>query len=148
MALVRFAPELDPMGSLLALQSELERFLRNPGFSLGLSGSGAYPPINIFEDAGELVIIAEVPGLDPAAVQVSGQGRTLTISSERRPVETGGSAAYHRRERAFGQFSRPIQMPDGLDLAKASATYEAGLLTIRLPKSEAAKPRQINVQSA
>lgn len=148
MALIRFSPELDQMSGLLGLQSELERFLRNPAFSMGLSGAGAYPPLNIFEDGEQLVTIAELPGLDPAAVQVSGQGRTLTISSERQPIETGGNAAYHRRERAFGQFSRSIQMPEGLDLAKASATYEAGLLTIRIPKSEAAKPRQINVHSA
>ena len=147
MALTRLAPDFDPVGGLLALQSELERFLRNPGFSPGLSGFGAYPPINIFDHGNEVVAIAEVPGLDLTEVQVSGQGRTLTLSSERRPVvESDG--AYHRRERKFTQFSRSIQMPEELDLSKASATYNAGLLIVRIPKSEAAKPRQINVQSA
>jgi HSP20 family protein len=147
MPLVRFKPGSDPVNGLLALQSELERFLRNPGFNLGLSGYGAYPPLNIFDDGDGIVVIAEVPGLDPASIQVTSQGRTLTISGERRRENIDGQASFHRRERAVGQFSRSIQIPEHVDLQKTSASYEAGLLKLRIPRSEASKPRQISVES-
>lgn len=111
MALIRFSPELDQMSGLLGLQSELERFLRNPAFSMGLSGAGAYPPLNIFEDGEQLVTIAELPGLDPAAVQVSGQGRTLTISSERQPIETGATPPIIAGNARSGSSRAPSRCP-------------------------------------
>jgi HSP20 family protein len=146
MALIRFQ-DLDPVRHLLALQQELDRFQRNPGFSLGPSGQGAFPSVNIFDERDGTVVVAELPGLDPQALHVAGQGNTLTISGQRlreTPVESVG---YHRRERPFGEFSRSIQLPDNLDLAKATASCAAGVLTVRIPKAETAKPRQINVQS-
>jgi HSP20 family protein len=93
------------------------------------------------------VVIAELPGVEPEALNVAGQGNTLTISGERRRETPAGSLGYHRRERPFGEFSRSIQLPDNLDLTKATASCTAGLLTIRIPKAETAKPRQIAVQS-
>jgi HSP20 family protein len=141
MALLRFGSDFP----IPTLQRELERFLRNPAISLGVSGQGAYPPINVFDSSTGTVIVAEVPGLDPGQIDVKSQGRTLTISSERKPAEGEGAAGYHRRERSFGAFSRSIQLPDDLDLQQANAKYENGLLIIRVPKAEAAKPRQITV---
>jgi HSP20 family protein len=146
MALIRF-DSIDPFSSLLSLQQELERFTRNPSFSLGPSGYGAYPPVNVFEDSEGTVIIAEVPGLDPAKIEVSGQGRTLTLRGERKREEGLNPAGYHRRERPFGEFSRSIQLPNDLDLSKATANYESGVLTLKVPKAEAAKPRQIMVNA-
>ena len=143
MASIRFQSSVEPM---LTLQRELERFLGHPAISLGLSGQGAFPPINVFDDGEGVVIIAELPGLNPGDINISTQGRTLTLSSERKPVEAKDPAAYHRRERAFGAFSRSIQLPEDLDAQKAAAKYEAGLLTVRVPKAESAKPRKISVQ--
>ena len=83
MALLRYSSNLDPIAGLLALQSDLERFLRNPGYGLGVPASGGFPPVNIF-DAGEgVAVIAEIPGIDPKSINVSGQGHTLTIQGER-----------------------------------------------------------------
>jgi HSP20 family protein len=147
MALIRF-DAFDPFSNLLPLQQELERFMRNPAFTLGPSGYGAYPPINVFEDQQGTVIIAEVPGLDPAKLEISAQGRTLTIHGERKREEGLNPSGYHRRERRFGEFSRSIQLSSDIDMAKASAKYEYGVLTLRIPKSEAAKPRQITVNTA
>lgn len=143
MALLRFGSDFP----IPTLQRELERFLRNPSISLGLSGYGAYPPINVFEDKGGAVIIAEVAGLDPAKVQISGQGRTLTVSGERKPRDVEKAIGFHRRERSFGEFSRSLQLPEDYDLEKAEAKYQNGMLIIRVPKAEAAKPRQISVQA-
>lgn len=147
MALIRF-DAFDPFGNLMALQQELERFTRNPAFSLGPSGYGAYPPINVFEGQDGTVIIAEVPGLDPAKLEISGQGRTLTLHGERKREEGLNPSGYHRRERPFGEFSRSIQLSSDLDMAKATAKYEHGVLTLTVPKVAAAKPRQITVNAA
>jgi HSP20 family protein len=144
MALLRFGSDFP----IPTLQRELERFLQNPAINLGLSGRGAYPPINVFDDGAGAVIVAEVPGLEQSQIDISSQGRTLTIASERKPHEGGNAAGYHRRERLFGKFSRSVQLPEDLDLQKASAKYEAGLLVVRVPKAESAKPRQITVQSS
>jgi HSP20 family protein len=146
MALIRF-DTFDPFSNLLALQQELERFIRNPAFDLGPSGYGAYPPINVFEDQDGTVIIAEMPGLDPAKIQISGQGRTLTLRGERKREEGLNPAGYHRRERRFGEFSRSIQLSSELDMSKATAKYEFGVLMLKIPKVEAAKPRQIMVNA-
>jgi len=148
MAVVRFEGGLDPVGALIGLQNELERFMRNPSFGSGLSGFGAYPPVNIFDSAEGAVIVAEVPGLDPAKLGVAGEGRTLTISGERVFVRNGEGWGYHRRELNEGRFSRSIQLPEDYDLSKAQARYEAGLLVVRVPKAEHATPRQIAVESA
>jgi len=148
MALLRYSSDLDPVTNLLNLQGDLERFLRNPGYGLSVSGSGGFPPVNIFDTGEGIAVIAEVPGIDPNSISVSGQGHTLTIKGERRRETSTDTAGYHRRERSFGEFSRSIQLPEQLDLDKAAATYDAGVLTVKVSKVEAAKPRQIAVKSA
>ena len=148
MALLRFSPNVDPVSNLLALQSDLERFLRNPGYGLGVSASGGFPPVNIFDTGDGVAVIAEIPGIDSKTIDVSGQGHTLTIKGERRRETSTEATGYHRRERSFGEFSRSIQLPEQLDIDKAAASYDAGILTVKIPKAEAAKPRQIAVKSA
>ena len=146
MALLRF-DEFDPVSGLLTLQRELDRALHSSDSHMRVSGSGAYPPINIFESEEGVLLIAEAPGLELSELTVSGAGRSLTMSSGRKPMNVGGdSSGYHRRERAVGEFSRSFQMPDHLDLGKAEAKYEKGMLIVRVPKKEEAKPRQISVQ--
>ena len=146
MAILRL-DNFDPIGGLLTLQTELDRALRSPEFNVGLSGPGAYPPINIFESEDSLFLIAEVPGLDLADLNISGAGRTLTIGSARKPLKmTGDRQGYHRRERAQGEFTRSLHLPEHFDLNKAEAKYEKGMLIVRVPKREEAKPRQISVQ--
>jgi HSP20 family protein len=148
MALLRFSPNMDPVSNLLALQSDLERFLRNPGYGLGVSASGGFPPVNIFDTGDGVAVIAEIPGIEPKTIDVSGQGHTLTLKGERRRETSTEATGYHRRERSFGEFSRSIQLPEQLDIDKAAASYDAGILTVKIPKAEAAKPRQIAVKSA
>ncbi len=155
MALIRFEP-FDPVSNLLGVQRELERFLRNPGFSTGPSGWGAFPPVNVLQDADGVVVIVEAPGIEPSQLTISGQGNTLTISGERKREEGGDGKddasgqykGFHRRERAFGRFSRSLQLGEDLDMAKATASDQAGVLTVRIPRPEASKPRQSAVQAS
>lgn len=148
MALLRFDAGLDPIGTLLGLQDELERFMRNPGFAMGPSGLGVYPLVNIFDSPEGALIVAEVPGFDTTKLSVSGAGHSLTISGERVFEPDGDGQGYHRRELSEGKFSRSIQLPEDYEAGKAEARYEAGLLVVRVPRAEHAKPRQITVQPA
>jgi len=148
MALFRFAPELDPVSGLLTLQRELERAFERPlGVDFGPSGRGVFPPVNVFADRDGYVVRIEVPGVKPEDLQLEVHGRTLTISGKRE-VGAPEQASFHRHERVAGQFSRSLQLPDELDLGRAEAAMKNGMLTIRVPKKEAAKPRQINVKAA
>lgn len=147
MALLSFSG-FDPLDSLLRLQAELDRRLGSPGagFDVGPSGSNVFPPVNVFrDDQGGLVIRAEVPGVraDKLAIEVE-RGR-LTVTGERGPTEAG-KGAFHRRERQAGKFSRVVQLPDDLDAEHASAQARNGVLTVRIPRSAAAKARTISVQ--
>jgi HSP20 family protein len=148
MALVRLDPNVDPFGALLSLQDQLERFRRNPAFAMGPSGAGAYPPVNIFDSSEGTLIVAEIPGLDTAKLNVTGTGHTVSISGERQFEPEGGGLGYHRRELREGKFSRSIQLPEEYEAGKAEARYEAGLLIISVPRAEHTKPRQIIVQTS
>ncbi|MBI4514560.1 MAG: Hsp20/alpha crystallin family protein [Deltaproteobacteria bacterium] len=148
MAFLRFGPEFDPVSSLLNLQRELDRVFENPlGVDFGLSGRGVFPPVNVFSDNDGYVIRMEVPGVAPDQITIEAHGRTLSVSG-RRALNTPGNGSFHRRERSEGNFSRSLQLPSDLDPGKAEALCKYGLLTIRIPKREAAKPRQITVQTA
>jgi len=148
MALFRFSSTLDPMRDLIALQQELDRFFENPrGLDLGVSGRGVFPPVNIFSDKDGYVVRLEIPGVAPDQVRIDTEGRTLTISGKRADSQSG-DASFHRRERDMGEFSRSLQLPESLDLNRAEAAYKHGVLTVRVPKKEEAKPRQITVKAA
>ena len=135
----------DPIGTLLALQQQLERTFETPvGFDLGLSGRGVFPPVNVFAGRDEYVLRFEVAGIAPQDITIETHGRILEVSGKREPkVPDGGS--YHRVERARGDFSRSLQLPEHLEVEKAEAFCDRGVLTIRIPKNERSKPKQITV---
>lgn len=148
MALFRFSPSFDPVNSLLNLQRELDRAFDNPlGFDFGLSGRGIYPPVNVFSNKDDYVVKMEVPGMAPEKLNIEAHGRTLTISGKRETTAPQGGS-FHRRERNSGEFSRSLQLPADLDLTRSEAAYKHGMLTIRIPKKEEAKPRQITVKAS
>lgn len=137
----------DPVEGLLHLQSELDRFFGKPLYDFGLTGPNVFPLINVFTDTEGMVVRAEVPGIKPDLIKVSLEAGHLTISGER-PQAAGKDGSYHRRERQFGTFSRSIQLPRDLDTEHATAECRHGVLTVRIPKQAAAKPRSIEVRSA
>jgi HSP20 family protein len=135
---------------------EMER-LRGQLNSLfeGLSGrsftvptAGVFPLINLTEDTDSFYIRAELPGIKADDLDISVTGDTLSIGGERKLAPEDETARYHRREREAGKFNRVIDLPKQIDTGKVDAKTNDGILTIVLPKAEAAKPRQISVKAS
>ena len=147
MAVMRFSSALDPFGGLLALQRELGRVFERPrGIDLGPSGRGVYPATNVFSDREGYVLKMEVPGVALQSLDIQTEGRTLKVSGKRE-AQVPEKGSFHRRERDFGEFSRSFQLPADLDPVHADASLKHGILTIRIPKREEAKPRHISVKA-
>ncbi len=104
------------------------------------------PPVDIREDENELVVKADLPDVDMNDIHLEIEQGTLTIKGERKFEKVGGNGAgYHRLERAYGEFMRCFSLPDTVDTEKVKADYKRGVLTVALPKREAAKPRTIKI---
>jgi len=102
-------------------------------------------PLDAYVTPGEIVILANMPGLNPEDVEITIEGDTLTIKGERHaPLE---NVDYVLQERAFGQFQRTLNINIPVDADKAEAKFENGLLTLTVPKAEAVKPKTIQVVS-
>ena len=110
--------------------------------------AGVYPLVNVTEDKDNFYIRAEVPGLDPDALEINVTSDSFTISGERRSENQDENARYHRKEREAGKFSRVVNLPGLIDTEKVSAQNTNGVLTVTLPKSEASKPRQITIKGS
>jgi len=94
------------------------------------------------------VLTAELPGVPPESVDVSIEGSTVILSGERKiEYSVGDGTAIHRRERQSGVFRRAFELPTEIDVDAAKATHRNGVLTLNLPKSPAAKPRQITIET-
>ena len=106
----------------------------------------AYPGINIWEDGDNAWLECELPGLTLDDIEVLVMGNQLTINGHRK-IEAQQNASYHRRERTQGQFSRTLTLPWEIDADHVEARLNDGVLSIRLPKSESAKPRKVKVQA-
>jgi len=117
------------------------------GNTFGELGTGVFPPMNITQDNDNLYVRAEVPGIVAKDLEISAMGRRLTISGKREIPKENDKASYHRKERAEGEFSRTVALPVDFDVGRVDAAYSAGILTVTLPKTETAKPRQIVVKT-
>lgn len=148
MSLLRFGT--DSFDNILRLQRALTRSLEHPFFGLGTtpSGRGVFPALNIFEEEGgeAIVLKAEVPGMKRDSIEVEAVGNRLSVSGERDIPNPVGEFQYHRRERQAGEFRRVFRLPYEVNRDQASAIYRDGILTVRLEKAEAAKPRQIQIR--
>jgi HSP20 family protein len=141
-----------------ALRSGIDRafeqfnFRPQPFFQTAfLPGQAArrYPLINLHDEQDTLYVEALAPGVEPASMELTVVGHTLTIAGEkRRHPDDIKPEAFHRSERAAGRFRRSIELPLEVDATKVKADYHNGLLLVTLPKSERAKPKQIPVQVA
>ena len=95
-----------------------------------------------------MVLAAELPGVAPADLDIQVLRDQLTLSGERKPDETSDAVVCHRSERGSGRFARTVRLPYQVEQGKVSAKYEKGVLTITLPRSEATKPKTIQIEAA
>ncbi len=106
----------------------------------------SFPPINLWEDADAVYAEAELPGVEADSIDISVLGTELTVGGERKS-NTEEGVSYLRQERARGAFRRTVRLPVEVDADAVSANMKDGVLTIRLPKHEATKPRKIKVSN-
>jgi HSP20 family protein len=109
--------------------------------------AGVFPLMNVSENRGNYYVRAELPGLKAEDLDIYVTGNSLSIAGERKIPSEDEKATYHRRERESGAFNRMISLPTDVDTAKVEARCVDGVLTVVLPKSESAKPKQISVKA-
>jgi HSP20 family protein len=146
MALMRWNPSRD----LLSIRNDMNRLFNEFfGRTEGEEGawlSGAWaPPVDIHETDDALIVKAELPGFSKDDVNIELKNNSLTLKGQRRHETEVKEEQYHRRERAYGSFQRTFMLPTTVDSEKVTATYKDGVLELRLPKSEAAKPKRIAI---
>lgn len=140
-----FSPR-SPFQELDAMRRQFDRLLNIiPHAPQRSVGAGVFPQLNLTEDAGKFYLRAELPGVKSDALDIQATGKTISISGERKIPTENVNARYHRREREAGKFSRIMAMPSDIDADRIEAKLENGILTVMVPKAEAAKPRQIKV---
>ena len=137
---------LSPLARLSAFQHEVDRLFDLPFFGRESSRSAGWTPaLDLHQDKDALFVHAELPGMRKEDVTLSLHDGVLTLSGERRPAQADDARTTVRNERFFGRFERSITLPAPVDATRVSASYENGILTVTLPKAEAAKPRQIEI---
>jgi HSP20 family protein len=135
----------DPWREMGQLQNEMGRMLAGAR-AYGSVGPREYPPVNLYVNDEDLLLTMEPAGIDPAKIDVTVTGDTAEIRGER-PAETFNSGeTFHRRERPVGKFSRKVQLPFEVDPSKTEATYEKGVLKVRMGRPESLKPRKVTVK--
>ena len=148
MAMVRF----DPFRDLAVLQERMNRLFNDtygPRREDDLMSRGTWTPaVDIYEVNSELVLKAELPDMRREDIDVSVENSTLTIRGERKLDNEVKQENFHRIERAYGNFVRSFSLPNTVDPAKISAEYKNGVLTVKLPVREEAKPRSISIDVA
>jgi len=134
----------DPIDWISQFQQALDSFRTSGWLGSSTSGSGGYPPLNVFRKGDDLVLIAELPGIRKSDLQIQVKGNTVRITG-RKAIEYGDNAALHRRERSAGGFDRAISLPVELDADNVKAEYRDGILALYLPRAERDKPRTIQI---
>jgi HSP20 family protein len=134
----------DPFDALFGLQQALDAFRASRWLEPGPSGTGAYPPLNVFRKGDDFIILAEVPGLKKSDLEVQVKGNTIRIAGTK-SIDYAEDASVHRRERLAGRFDRAVTVPVEIDADGVRAECRDGLLALFLPRSERDKPKSVTV---
>jgi HSP20 family protein len=130
--------------------AELNRFQREMNRLFGdFNGNGdrqVFPPLNIYTGKENVLVTAELPGVDPQAIDISILGNALTLSGVRQAQELKEGEVCHRAERTQGEFQRTVELPVKVNPDKVEASYAQGILRVTLPRSEEDKPKLVKVK--
>jgi HSP20 family protein len=152
--MTRFVPFRSPLEGVAVLQNRLNSIFSdfaNPDSEIrneSLSAGNFIPPVDIYEDQNRLVLTLEVAGIPRQDLEINIEGQTLTIKGERKLPQDAKEENFHRIERRYGSFVRTFTLPSTVDAGSVRADYENGVLSIELPKKEAAKPQQVKIEIA
>jgi HSP20 family protein len=148
MALIRW----EPVRELNTIQNEMNR-LFNTFFEAPTQGNGPstarrwLPAMDLVESGDEFVLRADLPGLGEDDVNIELEDNVLTISGERKSEHEEREEGYYRVERASGSFSRSLTLPEGVNSEKVRASFDRGVLEVRIPKPEQRKPRKVQISA-
>src|ERR687889_1790527 len=148
MAIVRW----EPLREFSTLQNEMNRLFNTVFDTPAPGGNGGalrrwLPPMDLIETEDHYVLRADLPGLGEEDVNIEVEDRVLTVSGERKAEHEASKEGYHRVERAFGAFSRSLTLPEGINPDAVAATFDRGVLEVRIPKPEERKPRKIAINA-
>lgn len=141
MSLTHFDHLANFPASFRTVEDALARMLNEPRGARPWS-----PSVDIYETENELVLKADLPDVKLEDIQVGVENQTLTLKGERKFEEDDSIRGHHRIERHYGAFVRSFTVPATVDPEKVAAEYKNGVLTVKLPKKEAAKPRQVKIE--
>lgn len=133
----------DPFSELRQMERQMNRMFRD------IHGRGTdYPAMNYWSNENEAILEVEMPGVSAGDFEVTVADDVVTIAGERKDPHQQEIATAHRQERAFGKFSRTLQLPFEADSEKVAAHYENGVLRITLPRRESTKTKKITIQAS
>ena len=130
----------DPFQHLRLFEDAVTRLMSEPRAARPWS-----PAVDIFENENELVLKADLPDIKPEDIDLQVENQTLTLKGHRKFETQSDKGGYHRIERSYGSFVRSFTVPNTVDTEKVAASYNNGVLTVSLPKKEAAKPKQVKI---
>jgi HSP20 family protein len=130
------------------MQAEVERLFDRTRGRLNDSYAPSFPAVNLWTSEDEVIVTAELPGVDPDKIDIAVVDDTVTLSGTRSAEDAPEGAVIHHRERGYGEFSRSFRLPFRIDAAGVDARCANGVLEVRLPKSAEDRPRKVPVQVA
>lgn len=137
--------EWNPLAEMQRLQSQMNRLFDDVGTRRTARG---FPPVNLWLGDDSIVVTVELPGLSHDDIELTVQENALTIEGERKPALDGETVAWHRRERAIGQFGRTIELPFRVDPERIEARFQNGVLAVEMQRPEEDRPRRIAINAA
>ncbi len=145
-ALVRW----DPVREIRTLQNLMDRLFEETWAPMertgAIEGLALVPRVDMYETDDEVVVKATIPGVKPEDLEITVTGNVLTIKGEVKEEKEEKDVNFIRKERLFGTFRRDLTLPVDVDVDKAKAEFENGILTLHLPKVETAKPKRLEVK--
>ncbi|MER5569535.1 Hsp20/alpha crystallin family protein [Streptomyces goshikiensis] len=126
---------------------EMDRIVQQLSGTSGTWSKPSVMPMDAYREGEEYVIAFDLPGVTPEAIDIDVERNMLTVKAERRPAAKNDTVQMELSERPLGVFSRQVMLADTLDTERIQAGYDAGVLTLRIPIAERAKPRKISIGS-
>lgn len=143
----KFLSRWEPFRDMISLRADMDRLFKSLFGEIPEEREGFWAPVmDIEEDNDNVMVRAEIPGMNKEDIKVSVRNNVLTISGERKQEKEMKTKTYHRVERSYGKFSRTITLPSEVETDKIKASYKDGVLMVTLPKPESKKPKQIDVE--